>query len=73
MLAVKLPEVAELAACEPEVVGFCEVDQQMPVSVTVAPPFEVIVPPEIALVAPIELAELVVNRGATVPTDTLTL
>jgi hypothetical protein len=59
---VPLPSVVKLLA----VVGFDEVDQQTPRTVTVAPPSEVTLPPEVAEVCVIFEIEAVVTVGSVV-------
>ena len=47
------------------VVGFTDVDQHTPLSLTEAPPSEVTIPPDAAVVWETELAAVVVNTGTT--------
>ena len=50
----------------PATVGFADVDQQTPLAVTPAPPFDVTFPPDTAVVAVIEEAAVVVTDGTTI-------
>lgn len=65
ILAGKFPFPEPAAAFELDVVGFCEVLQQIPFSVTVAPPSEVTFPPEVAVVCPMDVAVVVDARVGT--------
>ena len=65
MLLVKLPVPLPLEVWLLLTVGFCEVLQHTPRTVTVAPPSEVTLPPQVAEVEVMLLTVLVVNVGAT--------
>lgn len=63
MKQVKLPVPEPLAVWLPLIVGFCDVDQHIPLSVTVAPPVAVTLPPHVAEVVAILLTSFVVTVG----------
>ncbi len=50
MLPVNGPVAPGLVVLFPEIVGFCVVDQQMPIASTAGPPTETTVPPPVAVV-----------------------
>jgi hypothetical protein len=60
---VKLPVPDPACVCDPEIVGFAESPQQIPLAVTVAPPSEVTFPPAATLVEVIEPVAEVVTDG----------
>jgi hypothetical protein len=60
---VTVPSVVLVARA---VVGFIAVDQQIPLVVTVPPPFDVMFPPETAVVVVIDVAAAVVSVGTTI-------
>jgi hypothetical protein len=62
---VKLPRAEPSVVLESLVVGFDDVDQQIPLAVTAPPPSLVIFPPEVPDVSPIELTDVVAIVGAT--------
>ena len=61
---VKLPVSVPSVVLLLEVVGVCEVLQQTPLAVTVAPPSEEILPPLVAEVVEIADAAVVVSVGS---------
>ena len=64
-LQVKVPVPDPLVDVELEVVGVCDVDQQIPRAVTVPHPSEVTFPPELAELQVIELIAVVVPSVGT--------
>jgi hypothetical protein len=69
MLLVHGPPIAQplVVLVERAVVGFVEVLQIMPATVTVAPPLETVLPPPVAVVGVMLVIEFVVTVGRLAP------